>query len=71
MQEITPFLWFDGQEVQCGWLTDEYGVSWQITPTILIEILKDSDTEKADRVMRAMMPMVKLDVETLKRAYQG
>jgi predicted 3-demethylubiquinone-9 3-methyltransferase (glyoxalase superfamily) len=60
-----------GQEVQCGWLKDRFGVSWQIVPTILLEMLQDKDPEKAKRVMAAMLKMKKIDVETLKQAYEG
>lgn len=60
-----------GGEVQCGWLYDKYGVSWQITPIVLMEMQKDPDEAKRERVMRAMMEMVKLDIEELKRAYEG
>jgi predicted 3-demethylubiquinone-9 3-methyltransferase (glyoxalase superfamily) len=57
-----------GKEIQCGWLTDKYGLSWQIVPTILLELLRDNDPEKRKRVMEAMFKMVKLDIERLKRA---
>ncbi|HLJ20904.1 MAG TPA: VOC family protein, partial [Stellaceae bacterium] len=57
-----------GKEIQCGWLTDKYGLSWQIVPTILLELLRTDDAEKRNRVMQAMLKMVKLDIETLKRA---
>lgn len=60
-----------GKPVQCGWLTDKFGLSWQITPTILPRMLKDKDPAKADRVMKAMMKMVKLDIKALKKAYKG
>ena len=60
-----------GQESQCGWLKDKFGVSWQIVPTALEELLADSDTEKVSRVMKAMLPMNKLDIETLKRAAEA
>ena len=60
-----------GQEVQCGWLKDRYGVSWQITPTALLEMIQDKDPEKSRRTMKAMLTMKKLDVEALKRAYDG
>jgi len=56
--------------VQCGWLKDEYGVSWQIVPTILGELLQDKDAEKARRVMEAMLKMVKIDIAVLKQAYE-
>jgi predicted 3-demethylubiquinone-9 3-methyltransferase (glyoxalase superfamily) len=60
-----------GKEVQCGWLKDKYGLSWQITPTILGQLMSDKDPEKSKRVMQAMLKMIKLDIEGLKRAYQG
>ncbi len=58
----------DGQEVACGWLTDKYGVSWQIVPNRLIELLSDPDTERSQRVMKAMLEMKKIDVAELERA---
>jgi predicted 3-demethylubiquinone-9 3-methyltransferase (glyoxalase superfamily) len=60
-----------GQEVQCGWLKDRFGVSWQVVPTVLVEMLQDEDPLKARRVMGAMLKMKKIDVEALKRAYEG
>ncbi len=60
-----------GQEVQCGWLKDKFGVSWQIVPTILTEMLLDKDPEKATRVMAAMLTMKKLNIEALRNAYEG
>ncbi len=60
-----------GQEVQCGWLKDRFGVSWQIVPTALVEMLQDKDPEKAKRVMAAMLTMKKIEIEALKRAYDG
>jgi predicted 3-demethylubiquinone-9 3-methyltransferase (glyoxalase superfamily) len=60
-----------GEQVQCGWLKDRYGMSWQVVPTILTELLQDKDGEKAKRVMAAMLQMKKLDVDTLKRAHAG
>lgn len=59
-----------GEKVRCGWLKDKYGLSWQIVPTMLGEMLQDKDTQRAARVMAAMMKMIKLDIEELKRAYQ-
>ncbi len=56
---------------QCGWLKDRYGLSWQIVPKALNEMLDDPDTEKARRAMQAMLQMGKLDVEELRRAYEG
>lgn len=59
-----------GEEGPCGWLIDRYGLSWQINPTILGEILGDKDTEKAKRVMEAMLQMHKIDIKTLRQAYE-
>src|SRR5262245_30397937 len=60
-----------GKEVQCGWLKDKYGLSWQIVPIILGQLMSDKDPKKSKRVTQAMMKMVKLDIETLRRAHQG
>jgi predicted 3-demethylubiquinone-9 3-methyltransferase (glyoxalase superfamily) len=60
-----------GQKVQCGWLTDKYGVSWQIAPPLLRKMLSDKDPEKAARVMQAMMKMTKIEIAPLKKAYDG
>jgi predicted 3-demethylubiquinone-9 3-methyltransferase (glyoxalase superfamily) len=60
-----------GQKVQCGWLQDKFGLSWQVVPTILGELMKDKDPAKRERVMKAMLQMVKLDVDGLKRAAEG
>jgi predicted 3-demethylubiquinone-9 3-methyltransferase (glyoxalase superfamily) len=73
-QEEVDALWGKlleggGVPVQCGWLKDKFGLSWQIVPTVLGEMLKDKDPEKARRVMEAMMKMIKLDIKTLKQAY--
>jgi predicted 3-demethylubiquinone-9 3-methyltransferase (glyoxalase superfamily) len=57
-----------GKKIQCGWLVDRYGVSWQIVPDILIELLTSKDAAKAERVMKAMLKMVKLDIKRLRRA---
>ena len=57
-----------GAPSQCGWLKDKFGLSWQITPAILPELLGDKDRKKAERVMAAMMKMVKLDIEGLQKA---
>ena len=57
-----------GTPSRCGWLTDKYGLSWQIVPSLLGELLGDADREKANRVQAAMMKMVKLDIEALKSA---
>jgi predicted 3-demethylubiquinone-9 3-methyltransferase (glyoxalase superfamily) len=60
-----------GEEGQCGWLKDKYGLSWQVTPTVLTRMLKDKDPQKAKRVMEAMIKMKKIDIPTLKQAYEG
>ena len=60
-----------GEESACGWLKDKFGVSWQITPTVLIEMLQDKDPEKSERVMNAMLQMQKIDIKTLRKAYAG
>lgn len=60
-----------GRERKCGWLTDRFGLSWQIVPEALIRYMNDEDPEKAKRVQDAMMQMVKLDVPTLEKAYRG
>lgn len=60
-----------GQESQCGWLKDKYGLSWQVVPTVLPEMLKDPDHAKAKRVMEAMLKMKKIDIAALKQAYDG
>lgn len=60
-----------GKEVQCGWLVDRFGLSWQIVPRILMETIGGSDKARAQRMMAAMMKMVKMDIATLKRAYEG
>jgi len=57
-----------GKEVQCGWLKDKYGLSWQIVPAALGQLMADKDPKKAKRVTQAMMKMVKLDIEALKKA---
>ncbi len=58
----------DGEEGPCGWLKDRYGVSWQIVPTVLPKLLKDPDSKKSQRVMRAMLGMSKIDITALERA---
>ena len=75
-QEEVDYYWEklseggDEKAQQCGWLKDKYGVSWQIVPTILMKMLKDKDSEKSQRVMKAMLQMHKLDISTLKKAYE-
>ena len=60
-----------GKIEQCGWLKDRYGLFWQIAPTVLGEMMKDSDRARAKRVAEAMLKMIKLDIEGLKKAYEG
>ena len=73
-QEEVDELWEKlsegGEKGQCGWLKDKYGVSWQIIPTALGEMLSDTDTEKSKRVMKVMLQMNKIDVKSLKQAYE-
>jgi predicted 3-demethylubiquinone-9 3-methyltransferase (glyoxalase superfamily) len=73
-QDEVDFLWEKlsegGEKGQCGWLTDKYGISWQIVPTILAELMADKDQKKTARVMTAMLQMGKLDIEKLKMAYE-
>jgi len=60
-----------GSYEACGWLKDRYGVSWQIVPTVLFDMMKDKDRKRAGRVAEAMMSMVKLEIGPLKKAYDG
>jgi predicted 3-demethylubiquinone-9 3-methyltransferase (glyoxalase superfamily) len=73
-QEEVDYFWKKltadgGQESGCGWLKDKFGVSWQVTPTVLIDMLHDKDAKKAERVMKAMLQMQKIDIKKLKAAY--
>ena len=75
-QDEVDYFWakltsHGGEESACGWLKDKYGLSWQITPTVLIDMLHDKDSEKAERVMKAMLQMQRIDIEKLKVAYLG
>lgn len=74
-QEEVDYFWEHlsegGTEVQCGWLKDKYGLSWQIVPAALVQLLKDKDPEKSERVMKAMLQMKKIEIEPLKQAYEG
>ena len=72
-QEEADHYWYKltadgGQESQCGWLKDKFGVSWQVTPRRLLELLRDPDRAKADRAMQAMLKMKRIDVAELERA---
>jgi predicted 3-demethylubiquinone-9 3-methyltransferase (glyoxalase superfamily) len=74
-QEEVDDLWKKftdgGEEVQCGWLKDKFGLSWQIVPTALGKLMGDPDPVKSQRVMQAMLQMKKLDIAGLQRAYEG
>jgi predicted 3-demethylubiquinone-9 3-methyltransferase (glyoxalase superfamily) len=76
-QEEVDYYWEqlseggDKKAQQCGWLKDRYGASWQVVPTVLPEMLNDSDYEKSQRVMKAMLRMKKIDIAELERAYDG
>jgi predicted 3-demethylubiquinone-9 3-methyltransferase (glyoxalase superfamily) len=73
-QEEVDELWEKlsdgGEEGQCGWLKDKYGVSWQIVPTVLSEMLQDQDAKRSESVMKALIQMKKIDIRTLKQAYE-
>jgi len=71
VEEFWQKLAAGGEEVECGWLTDKYGLSWQIVPTVLVDMLNDPDPVKSQRVLKAMMQMKKIDIATLKRAYEN
>jgi len=60
-----------GKKWQCGWLHDKFGVTWQIVPTILLDLIQDKDAAKSARVMKAMMKMTKIEIAKLKRAAKG
>ena len=75
-QEEVDYYWGklseggDEKAQQCGWLKDKYGLSWQIVPTILGKMLQDKDAKKSESVMKALLQMKKLDIKTLKQAYE-
>jgi predicted 3-demethylubiquinone-9 3-methyltransferase (glyoxalase superfamily) len=71
VDELWEELSADGQKERCGWLKDKYGLSWQIIPSALGEMLGDKDPAKATRVMQAMLQMNKIDIQALKQAYDG
>ena len=75
-QEEVDYFWEKltaggGQESECGWLKDKFGLSWQVTPTVLVDMLNDKDPKKAGRVMKAMMQMQKIEINKLNAAYAG
>lgn len=72
-QEVDEFwekLSEGGKKAQCGWVTDKYGLSWQVVPVVLGELLRDKDAEKSKRVMKAMLQMTKIDIKRLMQAYE-
>ncbi len=71
VDELWEKLTAGGSDVQCGWLRDKFGVSWQIIPKTLIELMQDKDPVKSQRVFKAMLGMIKIDIEGLKRAHRG
>jgi predicted 3-demethylubiquinone-9 3-methyltransferase (glyoxalase superfamily) len=74
-QEEVDELWEKlsegGEKGPCGWLKDRYGLSWQVVPTVLEELIRDPDPEKSRRVIEAMLQMGKIEIEPLRRAYEG
>ena len=72
-QEEVDYFWEKlskgGERSRCGWLKDKFGLSWQIVPTVLSEMLQDENAEKSQSVMKAMLQMDKIDIQGLKRAY--
>jgi predicted 3-demethylubiquinone-9 3-methyltransferase (glyoxalase superfamily) len=70
VDELWEKLSGGGEKGQCGWLRDKYGVSWQIVPTVLGEMLQDKDPKKSEKVMEALLQMGKIDIKTLKQAYE-
>jgi Uncharacterized protein conserved in bacteria len=71
IDELWDKLSEGGATSQCGWLTDKFGLSWQIVPTVLGELMQDKDPVKTNRVMAALLQMTKLDIEGLRKAYEG
>jgi predicted 3-demethylubiquinone-9 3-methyltransferase (glyoxalase superfamily) len=71
VDELWEKLGEGGQIQQCGWLKDKFGLSWQIVPTVLIQLMNDPDPEKSRRVTEAMLQMTKLDIARLRQAYEG
>jgi predicted 3-demethylubiquinone-9 3-methyltransferase (glyoxalase superfamily) len=69
IDELWEKLTDGGEEVECGWLKDKYGVSWQIVPSGIVEMISDRDPARSDRVMQAVVKMKKLDMAVLKKAY--
>lgn len=70
VDELWSMLTEGGQEVQCGWLTDKFGVSWQVVPSILGEMLHSKDARRAENAMKALLQMKKIDIVALRKAYE-
>ncbi len=74
-QEELDYYWNKltegGSEVACGWLTDKFGMSWQIVPSMLDEVMRDKDAARRERFMEALLQMTKLEIEPLRKAYEG
>jgi len=70
IDELWEKLSEGGAKERCGWLKDKYGISWQIVPSVLDEMLQDKDTDKTNRVMKAILEMNKLDIEILRQAFE-
>jgi predicted 3-demethylubiquinone-9 3-methyltransferase (glyoxalase superfamily) len=74
-QEEVDYYWeklsAGGEESQCGWLKDKYGLSWQIVPTVVSRFFSDKDPKRSERIMRAILQMKKIDIAALQRAYEG
>ena len=71
IDELWEKLSEGGEKSSCGWLKDKYGLSWQVVPSVLGEMMQDKDPERANRVMEAILKMDKLDIKALKRAYES
>src|SRR6266478_2109419 len=71
VDELWEKLTAGGREVQCAWLQDKFGVSWQIVPRVLLELMQDKDPVKSNRVFKAMLQMTMIDIEGLQRAYRS
>ena len=71
IDELWEKLSEGGAKSQCGWLTDKFGLSWQIVPTVLGELMQDKDPVKTNRVMKALLQMTKLDIQRLQKAHEG
>ena len=71
IDELWERLSEGGEKGECGWLTDRFGVTWQIVPAVIADMMQDPDAERVERMMVALLQMGKLDIEALKRAFEG